>query len=1670
MALFLTLAPLFSVPAAFAQTEQPQTLSDQLPVDPGVGNLSPGAQGTQSTVPDQRYVDATGQVPLVYTAATNNTNGVVQNVTNTLLGTGELGYINETYMGMKRFWSDDIIGNLFQNIGQLIGKWISEWINGWVADTVRFLTAFLRTFVLNPNIAVNGIQNGPGAGQTDDISPYVRAAADVMYGIAVDLLLLLFILCIWKYWADAAWRGGAGLMGAVGRLIFTAGLLLAWPTIYAFVIQISNEMIQAIYFNSADDILRLDAAMASAVKGGLLAGAGLLASAFAPIVGAAAGGAALGLVGEIVAFAGLVIYLIVGGILIAQLIYILVLKAIQTALLTAQYMFGPIFLVFFATPDTENVASGYVKSFIEVSLWTFVWVGLLKIMVIILFSDFNPWGKIIMAVGVLQLMIQVPSFLARAQISPMSDFVSAGLITGGLLKIGSTLANKGGDMMDRFAKYRGSLQDGGARGPQQTQSVKMNGLPHAAQDPAAAARIEAASRGELGDHDAKKNKNGANAAAQGQNMTPLSAADAEKKKKEEEAKKKAAANGTGMPEQAKAVTTADGTTAATPPKRAGDALKTGAGIAAASGLAGAVMAGVQASDAQKGKTNTANQTPEQAAAVQEQAAKDAMANMWGVDPKAATVEKPKTDKEKEDEAKAKGALGQGQTPKLNVSGDPTKKAGEEDKNKAQGLPTALPPVTGLGAKGAQGQGGEKVTALDAQGRPLTVKTTGDGTGNEKGSSNVEGEQETEKTQANVGVGRDVNVRLNEKANAVTPGKTGDPKLNVQDGKAADPKAQGQQPNTGAVPTNKLGAVPPAQGQNQNIKTQETLQTGPEQVTGQQEHEVLTMGQGVNGIPINVRVGQGINANRPGAPMSGQQVQIQPPLRPGSNAGSNISPITGAQAALGQNVASAATSGNPDVTTMSVPDALQDIAGPNRVDPFSAFDHSGYGGVAPNIMAKAIRTYDGVSMGKSPDGQATIVGSPRGVAHVRFGEGATSQQKAMQVATAGYAQTMTDDAEAFDAARQSAIDTGADQPRGIADRIAGNWMQYKGSSWKETYRAKRQFQQAMFSQAVQGSQAYVTGDEGSANAFTEHLQTRFGDMTPDKQAWMMHTLGDNTSPESGFGTARWPATDALVSANMSIDPYNRAAMARVLGTNIPVWQRPLAAKGIANYMKGVVDERCTPDTSTEERSALAGHLSGKLSPAIVDACATIQQHDPSPETALRNPSFVNAVAIRGARYAKEGNISNPMRQAYDEQLIAGSMGSGGGAYVQGTASYSNGGGGGGGGGYTDSYTQEVNVQPGAQGYNPGMGAAQIPGFNPGALGGDVVRQQVNANFRVAPTPPARGVNNQPLNISSSESQRVDTQVSGRVVNSTGSQVVNSEMEAVVQPTGMSALPPVVPMNAIPRSTQNLTNVVDVKIRHQQGNVAGQNVSMTVQGQTSGSADVRIGRVSEQGGGGNQTIETNATVDIISGGGGGVGGGQVESLVNGVAQSAAPSLPPGVDIFVEMQQSGFTDQQRRDPAIVSGAAQCYQQSGGDKSTMAAAALTARIMGSDSQNFSPQKVQVVQTMINAGFKPNQISSQEMHIAEMIIDHGGDTGGGSGGGYPTPQYVRMVADHPNFNHSAPVGSGISQNQMQQAQQQVLNQLAQMRYAQRTQQGGIDGYPRIAGMGGGQGGQGGRF
>lgn len=338
--------------------------------------------------------------------------------------TNPLGMGNDVYNGLHQWYTDDIFDNLFAGIGQLFGKWLYEFITGWMCDVVRFLTGALATFVLNPNIANNVAQG------KDDISMSVHKMADIMMSIAIDLLLLLFILCIWKYWAEANWKGMLNPMSSVMRLISTAGILLAWPTIYSFITELANQMIKALWFNTADSMAEFDQAIVTIIKAGLVDTAAGLVQALAPVMGTVGtnvgfGGWVLGAVGGTVSFAAEIIFGLLTAIIIGQLLVILCLKAVQTAILIAQYMFAPLFIVFFAVPDTEQYTVKYMYGFCMVSLWTFCWLALFRLLIIVLNSANNPWGKILLVLGVLQLMIQGPAFLSSGIIEPKLNFIDA---------------------------------------------------------------------------------------------------------------------------------------------------------------------------------------------------------------------------------------------------------------------------------------------------------------------------------------------------------------------------------------------------------------------------------------------------------------------------------------------------------------------------------------------------------------------------------------------------------------------------------------------------------------------------------------------------------------------------------------------------------------------------------------------------------------------------------------------------------------------------------------------------------------------------------------------------------------------------------------------------------------------------------------------------------------------------------------------------------------------------------------------------------------------------------------------------------------------------------------------------------------------------------------------
>jgi len=1306
-AMILLLAPYLVCLSAWAVDP---VVADPPTAAPDAGAVAPAATGLNNT---DNTVYNPPSTNTVTESAEQDTSSVITNTTNTLMqaiATRESGRNTDVYNGMAAWVGDDIFSNLFSNIGQVIGRWLSEFIDGWISSTVQFLSSFLRTFVLNPNIAVSGVQNTPGQATAgaDDISPYVREAAGTMYGIAIDLLLLLFILCIWKFWAEAAWRGGGHILGAVGRLIFTAGLMLAWPTIYAFEIQITNEMIQAIYFTGGDQITQLDVALTAAVKAGLVATTGLLANAFAPVIGGAVGGAVGGTVGGIVAFAGLIIYLVLGVVLITQIVYILVLKAIQTGLLTAQYMFAPIFLVFFATPDTENITAGFVRSFCEVSLWTFVWVGLLKIMVIILYSQFNPWGKITMAVGILQIMIQVPTFLARAQISPMSDFISAGLVTGGLMKGASALANKAAGAMTQFSRYVTSDMYG-ARGMPTSKKTGMENTPTGAANAELMESLRGAGKGVTPGGVPGKSSGAANAL--GKDLeNPLNKTPA---KDGDELKNKLATNGLGTPD-GKHVSpigaTPDSQSAAalrnmSPAEQAKKALLATAGGAALGAVAATAEARSTMAGGEAGKSGEASKGLQSDEAKMRAAADKFSAGLPVQPPLNKGQTKPQTEAEKAAAAKAAAdpanankevqALGGAEATnatkeadlatrlqalasappkvKTETKADGTKtdpKAGETPAAALNALPIAAA-ATGLTANRRSnllnGPGGDK-------GRTVTTAASADGTS--KDGNKVE---QTMTTRVPVSANaEDAQASVNNVVSAEGGAKPPQGQVKQGAGNTTTLGTAGAPLNPdGSLNLAALANLPPGLKQPGDTATKGGRRVGAD---GSRAVETAnsrpSVNNGMNTDPTTVRQAvsvpagsvedggrQSVNVEQEAQGRHGRGAVGTPVIRQtGSAAGNDFNPaatalegLTGAAigAAAVRSAGGGGNGGGPrnlslpgssggagggggaggnggnDSAYVSFPASPapgQTRAGqPIAATGMQMFDQANYRWVPGRSLLTDIRTAAGPQQGDAADGQSAITMGQRGVASVRYGQGATSEQKALMLMTAGYAGVFSQDPAAFDAARQSAIDAGGDKPRGMAQQIASNWLQYSGGSFKSTAIAKNQFQQTLMEQATLGAESYVNGSSG--NAYTGYLRGRYGAMTADQQAWGMHITSDPSSPESGWSTTVGPATDTLVKAGMPITAENRAAASNQAVMRQPQWARGQAVRGVAAYLGAMADESLGPNAHPLERDAFVGRLAPQLSSETVEACRAIVAEAPNGQgaTLCARPDYVNSVA-------------------------------------------------------------------------------------------------------------------------------------------------------------------------------------------------------------------------------------------------------------------------------------------------------------------------------------------------------------------------------------------------------------------------------------------------------------
>jgi hypothetical protein len=329
-------------------------------------------------------------------------------------------------------WFLRLLNAFFTEVGSIIAKWIHDFVIHCEAPAASTLALTIQQRVFNPNVAVSNL-SGSGF---DTIAPQIRKLNILVYTIAQDLLLLMFILSIWKAWTNA--HNGASIVSPVIRLAFTAAVLLGWPTISAFIIEISNEMIRAIYpASGTPDAVQLAKGLEAVIDLGIDAAGAALISMLAPLATTRMGGLLFGgygidagnIAGQSISFVAMLIFAILATALIFQLVYIVTMQSAQTVLLYAQYMFAPFFLLFLAHPDTETVATRYIRAVAECSIWSFIWVGLLRLLVIFMTSPLNVWGQILYAVAVFQLMINTPQFVAQAHISFLSEYVSAGLLS-----------------------------------------------------------------------------------------------------------------------------------------------------------------------------------------------------------------------------------------------------------------------------------------------------------------------------------------------------------------------------------------------------------------------------------------------------------------------------------------------------------------------------------------------------------------------------------------------------------------------------------------------------------------------------------------------------------------------------------------------------------------------------------------------------------------------------------------------------------------------------------------------------------------------------------------------------------------------------------------------------------------------------------------------------------------------------------------------------------------------------------------------------------------------------------------------------------------------------------------------------------------------------------------
>ena len=673
-----------------------------------------------------------------------------------------------------------------------------------------------------------------------------------------------------------------------------------------------------------------------------------------------------------------------------------------------------------------------------------------------------------------------------------------------------------------------------------------------------------------------------------------------------------------------------------------------------------------------------------------------------------------------------------------------------------------------------------------------------------------------------------------------------------------------------------------------------------------------------------------------------------------------------------------------------------------INPRVSFDQAGYRWVPPRGFAIDVRTAAGPTMGKLAKGNTSVlIGGQKGTQHLRTAAGVNDDQAAMMVMAAGYSNLFASDPAMYDAARQSAIAAGEDEPHGMVERMAAGVMAFEGKSFKQTARAKERFTNALYKHAALGSEAYVGRQPG--NAYTEGLEARYGKMSPETQAWGVHIFTDPSSPESGWSPRVVPATETLFGGGLPVNASYRAAAANPHVMKGAAWTRPMAVRGVAAYCKAQADMMAPGETNSYKLDALAGHLGPTLPGPDVAACTAIVQESPRAdlgEQLIRtNPGIVNAVkAVYATGKFRDYNAAY---RAYrgSTTVASSAMGSGGGSGL---------------GGSGEQFIQQDggNYQGGggAQNFVTNSGGA-APEFIQQTLVGNMGpgRQQIVQQNVVGNLGPGRQQIIQ-RNIGGAQAgmqQSIQQDVNGGSAASGGpvsySGDVNAQMQGGVDqvqvnlrdvgggPANFN------PANLAGLASPKVQRNVNIRFNALNGNTntTHQTVETSVTGHIVSSDNVQVS------GDSSGTVEQTTNVDAIASGSIQTSGqGDLLGIVQKELGARNHVMNEAQTFLVTALNSGFTEEQLQSPQMRQDAFKVFSE---NPAKMQTAAVVAHAMDSRPGGVSIENCTVVEAMMDAGWSPNKISAPDIDTARAIMQ--------KGGGYPTPRYVNEVRYHPNFS-----------------------------------------------------------